>query len=76
MVQYVVDTLREFGQAKCSYMNSTSRIIAAGNWPVRVEDGNTAIPSYPSSIFLNSTLECKIIGIGMALDDSARPQSR
>jgi len=32
-----------------------------------VGDGNTAIPSYPSSIFLNSTLECKIIGIGMAL---------
>jgi hypothetical protein len=31
-----------------------------------VGDGNTAIPSYPSSIFLNSTLECKIIGIVMA----------
>jgi|tagenome__1003787_1003787.scaffolds.fasta_scaffold20975894_5 hypothetical protein len=48
-------------------MNSTSRITATGNWPAGVGDGNTAIPSYPSSIFLNSTLECKIIGIGMAL---------
>jgi hypothetical protein len=48
-------------------MNFTSRIIVTGNWPVRVGDGNTAIPSYPSSIFLNSTLECKIIGIGMVL---------
>ncbi|MGN6630966.1 MAG: hypothetical protein ACTHKP_01835 [Nitrososphaeraceae archaeon] len=58
-------------------MNSTSRIIVTGNWPVRVGDGNTAIPSYPSSIFLNSTLECKIIGIGIgSFNDSARPQSR
>lgn len=48
-------------------MNSTSRIIVTENWPVRVGHGNTAIPSYPSSIFLNSTLECKIIGTGMAL---------
>ena len=48
-------------------MNSNSRIIVTGNWPVRVGDGNTAIPSDPSSIFLNSTLECKIIRIGMAL---------
>jgi hypothetical protein len=48
-------------------MNSNSRIIVAGNWPARVGDGNTAIPSYPSSIFFNSTPECKIIGIGMAL---------
>jgi len=48
-------------------MNFTSRIIVTWNWPVRVGDGNTAIPRYPSSIFLSSTLECKIIGIGMAL---------
>jgi hypothetical protein len=33
-------------------MNFTSRIIVTGNWPVRVGDGNTAIPRYPSSIFL------------------------
>jgi len=32
-----------------------------------VGHGNTAIPSYPSSIFLNSKLGCKMIGIGMAL---------
>lgn len=48
-------------------MNSTSRIIVTGNWPVRVGHGNTAIPSYPSSIFLNSKLGCKMISIGMAL---------